>query len=226
MVGAEIIIPSPEKTVVAILRLFSSAEFSRIVGATIVRSVAGFSISCAAGVIVGIAAGRSAGFHTMIQPLLSIIRTTPVMSVILIALIWFTTSMVPVYVSLLVSFPIVCGNVIEGVRRVDNRLLEMAELYHVHRKKVLVKLILPSILPFFLAGASTALGITWKVVIAAEVLSRPIHAIGTGLYEAKLQLETAAVFAWTIIAIVLSAFGEALFMFLFKKASWTERRRM
>jgi len=54
------------------------------------------------------------------------------------------------------------------------------------------------------------LGLTWKVVIAGEVLAQPLHGIGTGMFQAKLYLETGEVFAWTVCAIVLSAVTEGL----------------
>lgn len=219
-VGREIIIPSPEKAFVEFLDLVGSRTFYSAVAATVFRGGIGFFISGLLGLVIGIAAGSNRFFHDLIRPVLTIIRTTPVMSIILIALIWFHTDMVPVYVSLLVAFPIVCGNVIEGIRRVDDKLLEMAHVFRVRQRRILWELLLPSVFPYFLAGASTALGITWKVVIAAEVLSQPVHALGSGLYEAKIQLETAEVFAWTGIAILLSGLSEWALNLVMRRIPW------
>jgi hypothetical protein len=54
------------------------------------------------------------------------------------------------------------------------------------------------------SGVSAAVGITWKVVIAAEVLAMPIYSVGTKMQNARINLETAEVFAWTFVSIVLS----------------------
>lgn len=211
IVGSEIILPPPEKTLLATGRLFIDPGFWKALGLTLLRGLFGFGISCVAGTIVGIAAGSWPKLHALIKPFLSAIKATPVMSVILIALIWFTTGTVPVFSSFLMAFPIVVGNVMQGIHEVDPDLKKMAKVFKVPERRVLTGLTIPSVFPFFLSGASTALGITWKVVIAAEVLAQPLNALGTGLYDAKIRLETAEVFAWTIIAIFLSAVTEALF---------------
>ncbi len=204
----DIILPPPELVAIETVRLFGSKGFGSALGLTLFRGIAGFGISCIAGLVVGISAGLSPVLHQLLRPLLSTIKATPVMSIILLALIWFTTGTVPIFSAFLMAFPIITGNIIQGIREVDRKLLEMARVFYVHPRRTLVHVTIPSVFPFFLAGASTALAVTWKVVIAAEVLSQPINALGTGLYEAKIQLETAEVFAWTLIAILLSALTE------------------
>ena len=63
---------------------------------------------------------------------------------------------------------------------------------------------IPSVLPYFASGCSTALGLAWKSGVAAEVLCQPRLAIGARLYGAKITLEMPELFAWTIVVIVLS----------------------
>jgi NitT/TauT family transport system permease protein len=48
-----------------------------------------------------------------------------------------------------------------------------------------------------LGGLRSGLSLCWKVVVAAEVLVQPFRALGTGMQNAKAQLETAELFAWT-----------------------------
>jgi NitT/TauT family transport system permease protein len=83
-------------------------------------------------------------------------------------------------------------------------------MYRVKLRRIVFELYIPSILPYLLAGASNAMGITWKVIIAAEILSQPSFAIGTNLMIAKIELETAQVFAWTVVAIIISFIFEYL----------------
>ncbi|MCR4400246.1 MAG: ABC transporter permease, partial [Syntrophomonadaceae bacterium] len=71
-------------------------------------------------------------------------------------------------------------------------------------RRVLWELYLPSVLPFLMAGASAAMGLTWKVIIAAEILSQPRLAIGTEMQTAKTYLDTVRVFSWTIVIITVS----------------------
>lgn len=224
IVASPIIIPTPAATLVKLFGLLSTASFWGAVGATVGRGVIGFSISFAAAVVVGVAAGASSIVRSGVSPILTVLRATPVMSVILLALIWFQSDWVPVFVAFLMVFPILCGNIIEGVRNVDAGLLRMAEIYGVRRRRIVIEIYLPSAVPYLIAAMTSAVGITWKVIVAAEVLSQPIHAVGTGLQLAKYRLDTAAVFAWTAVAIALTALSEQGLEWIDRRIPWRGTR--
>lgn len=200
----ELIMPSPETTLVTMWQVIQTDGFWQSVGYTLGRGLLGFVISCAVGVLAGFAAGFSPAVMWLLQPWVTVIRTIPVMSVIILAIIWFRTDIVPIFVTFLMIFPIIYSNVLSGIKNIDNRLLEMAHIYRVRPRRIMTELYFPAILPYLMAGASNAMGITWKVIIAAEILSQPRFAIGTNLMVAKIDLETARVFAWTAVAIAIS----------------------
>jgi len=200
----ELILPSPEVTLVKMWSVVQAENFWPAVSLTIGRGLLGFFISCALGVVLGFIAGFSPPVYWLLQPWVTVIRTIPVMSVIILAIIWFQTDIVPIFVTFLMIFPIIYSNVLAGIKNVDQQLLEMAHMYRVKTRRIIGELYIPSILPYVLAGASNAMGITWKVIIAAEILSQPHFAIGTNLIIAKIDLETAQVFAWTVVTILIS----------------------
>lgn len=202
--GKPYILPSPAETVQELIQLVSSANFWPAVLATISRGLLGFFISLIMGVALGLLAGFSKPVFWLLQPWVTVIKSTPVMSVIILAIIWFHSDVVPVVVTFLMLFPIIYGNVVAGIKNTDQDLLEMAHMYKVKPWRIVGELYLPSILPYLLAGASTAMGIAWKVIIAAEILSQPSLAIGSRLMIAKINFATAQVFAWTIVAIIIS----------------------
>jgi NitT/TauT family transport system permease protein len=116
------------------------------------------------------------------------------------------------------AFPIMATSAAEGARAADGRLLEMARLFRVPRRELFLKLRLPSATPHLLAGAKSALGLTWKVVVAGEILSQPRRAIGTGMQDSRLMLESASVFAWAFAAIILCGLTEWAFSFAARRA--------
>jgi NitT/TauT family transport system permease protein len=61
------------------------------------------------------------------------------------------------------------------------------------------------------------LGLGWKVSVASEILSTPRYSIGLHLLNAKSTLETAELFAWTIVVILLSFIFELMFKYYIKK---------
>ncbi|WZL73457.1 ABC transporter permease subunit [Clostridiaceae bacterium 35-E11] len=202
--SSEMIMPSPEVTLKHLFLIFQSKNFLQTVASTLIRGVIGFVISGTLGLIVGISAGMNKFGEKLVEPFLVTIKATPVMSIILITLIWFQSNHVPIFVSFLVAFPIICGNVLEGIKSVDVSIVQMAKIYHIPKWRILLEIYFPSIVSYLVAGFSTAMGIGWRAVIAAEVLSQPQYAIGTSLQTAKIYLETPNVFAWTLLAIFFS----------------------
>lgn len=223
LVGAEIIVPSPENTIIALFGLVKTKSFYTIIASSLYRGLIGFAISFILGVIFGFLSGINKKFFHIFEPFLVIIRSTPVITIILIAMIWFKSGNVPIFASFLMSFPIICTNVIEGIRTVDVKLLQMAKIYNVKRSRIITGIYIPSLVPFIISAISTAFGIGWKVVIASEVLSQPRYAIGTSLQNSKIYLNIDEVFAWTLVAIILGYIFERIIRLIENKTiKWKE----
>ncbi|MFC2151926.1 ABC transporter permease [Bacteroidota bacterium] len=211
--SSDLILPSPESTLISTLELFISKNFIRIIGATILRGIIGFLISFILGLSLGIIAGINTSFEAFLKPVLVTIRSTPVISLILLALIWFKVDLVAIFIAFLTMFPFICTNVIDGIKNVDHDLIEMSRIYKVDHIKIVKEVYLPAITPFIFSGASSAMGFGWRAIIIGEVLSQPKFGIGTLMQTAQTYLIVNEVIAWTIIAIVISS----LFEFLIRK---------
>lgn len=212
--GNPLLLPGPAAVFLTLGRSFREPLFWHSLGGTFLRGLSAFTLAALGGVAVGSLVGRFRWAALLFAPWMAAVKSTPVLSVILLAIIWFKTPQVPIFVALLVCFPLVAGNTREGVSQVDPSLKEMARLFRVNPISRFWRLSLPSALPYILAGFSTALGITWKAVVAAEVLAMPRNGIGTAMNIARSQLETTEVFAWTAAAVLLGAGTEGLFILL------------
>jgi len=130
---------------------------------------------------------------------------------------------VPVFSAVVMAFPLVAADVSSGVRSTDPRLLEMAMSFRVTQRDTLMHVVLPSALPSVVSAAKNAIGVSWKVVVAGEVLSQPAHALGTGMQNARIMLETAEVFAWAAVGIFLCAVSDAAFNAVARRFSWSTK---
>ncbi len=211
------ILPQPEDTFLTVIKLFGDKEFIMIAGTTIVRGITGFILSGILGLAAGILAGISPGFNAFITPVMVAVRSVPVISIILLALIWFNPGIVPVFVAFLTMFPFICTNVSDGIRSVDPDLTEMARLYRISPGRIIREVYIPAIMPFIISGASSAMGIGWRAIIIGEVLSQPKYGIGTKMQTAQTFLNVDAVIAWTLIAVLISYGFE-------KIIRWSERK--
>jgi NitT/TauT family transport system permease protein len=170
----------------------------------------GFGLAILSGSILAVLTSRSAFMKHLFQPFLGVIRATPVASLIILALVWMATSRIPVFVVFLMVMPIIWTNLFAGLEVIDPQLLEMGKIFKFGRWKKIRYIYLPSLMPYIESGLVTGLGAAWKTAIGAEVIARPAGGMGRKVHDARIQLETADLFAWTIAVILLSVILEKL----------------
>ena len=211
-VDHEIIVPSPLSVAVSLWHIIFSGNFWISSASSLARIILGVGISIIIGCFAAYVIWRSKILNTLLSPVLSIIKATPVASFIIIAWLWFDTSVLPIFISSLIVIPIITANVSQGLLAVDNELAEVSKLYKLSPIKRLFKLYIPSIAPYFLAACKASLGMACKASVAAELIVLSKNSIGKEIYDSKLMLETADVFAWTVVIILLSIIVEKFLM--------------
>ena len=212
IVGREVLIPSPPAVAVRLFELLQTSDFYISVLLSVLRITAGFGAAVVLGIITGILCAKSSAADTLLSPFFSVIKATPVASFIILALVWINKELIPVFISALMVLPVIHGNVKQGILQTDVQMLEMARIFGFGRKKTLKVVYLPSVLPYLYAGMKTCLGLAWKAGVASEVLCFAAYSIGNRLYQSKVYLETADMFAWTVTVIIISVIIEKLLM--------------
>ena len=208
IVNKPLYMPSPIETFSSLGELALTQGFWLSVAYTFYRVVLGLVISFVLGVLLAFFASKVGVLESLLRPLMATVKSTPVMSVIMLALVWFSSSFVPVFSCILLCLPIVYTNTLSGIRSVDKNLLEMAAVFKVKHRRVIQEIVIPSVLPHIYAAIAVCLGFSWKSVVAAEVLSSPKYSMGFHMYATKLYLDTPALFAWTLTIIVISLIVE------------------
>lgn len=217
-VDSELLLPAPLSVLRRAAVLLQTALFWRSAGATLLNVCAGFICGMVSGLLLAILMRLSNTARQILAPLLQLIRSTPVASFIILALVWLSSSRLPVFISSLMVLPVAIANADAGIGSVDKQLLEMAQVYHLHRSTVLRHIYWPALKPYLQAAGSAAIGLAWKSGVTAEVIASPRFAIGSQLNAAKVYLETADVFVWTITVVCLSLLLEKLLQRLMKGA--------
>lgn len=202
--GQELLLPSPAQVARKLLSLAGTAEFWLTVGRSVLRVLAGIVIAVLLGLALALLTHRSPLLRALFSPVMTLVKTTPVASFIILALIWLGRGAVPLFIAALMVLPVVWSNVSAGLAGIDPGLLELAQVYGLPRTRVLRRITWPSVLPHLRAALRSALGLGWKAGIAAEVLTVPPLSIGKRIYDAKLYLETTELFAWTAAVVLVS----------------------
>jgi ABC-type nitrate/sulfonate/bicarbonate transport system, permease component len=211
-VKMELLVVSPTTVLRRLWELSATAEFWKVSLCSLGRITAGFVLGSLTGAALAMLCHQFTFAREFFSPAITLIKSTPVASFIILALVWLTGRRVPVFISFLMVLPVVYGNVSQGIREVDPKLLEMAKVYGMNRRKRVTRIYIPSVLPYMMAACRTALGLSWKAGVAAEVIGVTKNSIGRQLYYSKIYLETADLFAWTAVVILLSLLLEKLFV--------------
>ncbi|MCL3859656.1 ABC transporter permease [Actinotalea sp. K2] len=200
----QILLVPPGEVVVRLVELGGTADFWATVWHSFARIVSGFGAATIVGVLLAALAATSRVVDALVTPLATAIRTTPVVSFIILVLMWSGSGRLAFLISFMMVAPIIYTNVLEGIHRRDRALLEVAEVFGIPLVRRIPAIDVPAVLPYLVAGCRVGVGLAWKSGIAAEVIGLPQGSIGERLYQAKIFLSTADVFAWTLVVIALS----------------------
>ncbi len=211
-----VILPSPAEVARSLASLTLDGRLWEHARQSIMRGLTGFGLSVAAGVPLGLLIGVSPLLSNVFRPLVVTLQVVPLISWLLLAMIWLGFSQVPAFVVFVTTLPLITINTVQGVKNIDPQLMQMAVVFRISRSRVFREIYLPQVLPYLLAGISTALGTTWKAVAMAEFLSVS-QGIGARMALARINLETADLFAWTFILIGLGLITDRLLTYLVSK---------
>ena len=217
VVNNSILLSGPIDTVKALIELGSASAFYISVGITVGKILLGFLAGMIPGSCLALLSYRSKTVKEFLSPFVSVIKSIPIVSFIIIALIWTGSSNVTIIVAAVISFPIFYKNVLEGLLVTDPKMLDLAKVFRMKTSKKIRYIYLPSLSSHIKSAVSLAIGMAFRGGITAEVVGQPIRSIGNGLYRAKINLATSEMLAWTLVAVLAAFIIEKLVSFVLKK---------
>ena len=170
------------------------------------------------GVILGTLAHFKQKFKDLLSPFIAFIRAIPVVSFIILALYILNGNILSTFITFIICFPVFYSNTVAGLAAADEALLEMASFFKLGLIKRLYSIYLPVLLGHLLSACEIAVGLAWKSGAAAEYIAIPAASIGRRLYDAKVNLKSADMLAWTLTIVLLSALFSWAIRFILRKA--------
>ena len=198
------LIPSFPDLIRALLRLVYSPGFLVSIGTTCLRACVGLLLSLAAASITAFLLNRSEGIRLLFMPWLSLLRSVPVISFILLALIFLNPEMIPLLIAFLTMYPLLTENLLKGLMNRRDSWKILARQFHLNAWNRLFQINYPQLKPYLFSGLASAVGFGWRAIIMGEVLSQCVDGIGKRMKEAQVFIDVPELIAWTLVAIVLS----------------------
>lgn len=198
------LIPSFPDLIRALFRLVYSPGFLVSIGTTCLRACVGLLLSLAAASITAFLLNRSEGIRLLFIPWLSLLRSVPVISFILLALIFLNPEMIPLLIAFLTMYPLLTENLLKGLMNRRDSWKMLARQFHLNAWNRLFQINYPQLKPYLFSGLASAVGFGWRAIIMGEVLSQCVDGIGKRMKEAQVFIDVPELIAWTLVAIVLS----------------------
>jgi NitT/TauT family transport system permease protein len=196
-----LILPSPKETFSTLFEMLKDENMINEILITTKRAVIGFSISLVFGTLLGLLSGLFVTASMMSRPIVTILMGMPPIAWIVLAMIWFGMGdMTVIFTVIVASFPIIFIGALQGTRTLEGDLKEMADSFHLPFRMKLFDLYFPHIFSYIFPAWIGALGMAWKIVVMAELLSAN-DGIGSALAIARSQLDTPTALALVVIMI-------------------------
>ena len=204
------VFPKFSDTLKTFFALFVTPLFWTVIFSSLCRILLGFFIGVLLGIVLAVITNHFELFRALISPAMTVIKSTPVASFILLLWCLIGKNSVPTVIAVLMVMPIVWQNLMEGYESINHEFKELCDVFGVSALKRFKILTLPTLRRYLAPAIITSSSLAWKSGIAAEIIVYAKNSIGKEITDAKNFFESEAMFAWTIAVILLSILIESI----------------
>ena len=167
-----VIVPSPAQVAAGTLQLAREGTLWNHIGASFFRVGVGFLLAMAVGIPLGLWMGWKALAYVALNPVVQVLRPISPIAWIPIAILWFGVGDVaPIFLIFLSAvFPLVVQTA-AGVQTIEPQYLRAARNFGITRSRLFLHVVIPAVMPQIIIGMRVSLGISWLVVVAAEMVT-------------------------------------------------------
>ena len=205
------VLPSPWVVGTTLARLFLDPAFLGHTLASAARVVLSVVLATAIGLALALLAERVPALADAVhRRLLPVLNSFPSVGWAILAVIWFQVSTLSVvFVQVMILIPFCLINMAQGLRELARELLEMARSFGRGRVRLLVRVVIPLLMPYTLAAVRIAYGIGWKIALVSELFGAD-SGLGYLMLRAQTVSDAAMVFATCFAIVLIFSLGERL----------------
>jgi NitT/TauT family transport system permease protein len=193
-----VLLPSPAIVAGVFWLELASGQLTYHLGVTLFRLAISFTVAMLLGCAIGIALGRNKKLDAFFDNWLVIFLNIPALVTIILCYVWFGLTESAAILAVVVNkLPNAVVTIREGVRALDQDLLDMARCYRFSRRKTLVHVILPQLHPYLMSATRSGLALIWKIILVVELLGRN-NGVGFQLHLFFQLFDVASILAYTV----------------------------
>lgn len=210
LVPAKIFLASPIEVLVTLWGFLGNSEFYSALGFTFGRIAIGFFCAMMLGVGLSVAAYKLSFVEVLLRPFMGFVKAAPVAAFTLITLLLFGVKNQSAIISFLMVLPVFYSNTLASLKSVEPERFEAAAVFGMLNRDRFRFIYLPYVAPFFSSSCELGWGIAWKAGVSAEIVAIAAGTVGGMIYNSKVNIEVAEVFAYTLAIIIISLILERL----------------
>ena len=214
IVGNEYILPSPLASFQSAFTTIGTGVFLKAFLSTLLRTFIAFMIALIFSLVLAVVGYVVPVVSEILRPIVTVVRSLPVMAILLMIIIWTNPLKAPVFVAFLAVFPILYSDVSSALEEIPEGIISMSKIYGVPLGRKITWFYLPFIYPYIVRSSASSLSFSLKVIVSAEILSKTYNSIGGLMQEARAYLEMKSLFALAIIVVISGFIIESLVLTL------------
>ena len=200
------IFPSPYNTFILMFKLFGEKSTYGYLGFSLIRLLIGFGVSLVLAFLLGMLVNNSEPLYQFFTPIMTFLKAAPTATFVFLFVVLFTGQNAPVFVVIVMTFPILYEAVVGGLKSTDPNILEASKIDGASRLKTMIRVQIPLGMPYISVGLISTFALAFKVEIMAEIITGITKGgIGTMMNLSQIWNPTdmTPMFAYSLIAIVL-----------------------
>lgn len=212
-----ITLPSPATILNTFITLIKKGTLQKNLLISSQRVLTGYVISAISAIILGILIGLSSHFKRMTDLIIQILKPIPPISWIPLVILWFGIGEESkVFLIFIGGFFTILVNVVDGIRRIDVKLVELSNAMVIPRLKYIFQVVIPYAAPNIFTGLRVGLGQSWMCVVAAELVASSTG-LGYMIMYARQFGQTDVVIVGMLMIGIIGKIMDSVLMFVEKK---------
>ena len=200
-----LIFPGPVETFKDLFRLLTLKSTYISIFTTLYKMILGYFISILLALIFGVLSGVNKYIEKILNPTIIALKAVPTASLIYLFIVLSSFEHAPIFVVILVAFPILYDSVVGGIKNIPSSINDAMMLDSKNNLKSIAKIKLPIASSYILVGIASSFGLAFKVEIMSEVISGATgYGIGSSIQLIQSsEISMVPIFSWTIIAVII-----------------------
>ena len=201
--GDALVFPGVDEIMRAFFRLITAEKTYALIWTTMKHLIAAMAVSAVIGVALGMAMGMLPFLRKLLQPMMILLRSLPMVILIVIIMVVADYAHVPVLASSIVLVPMIAEAACEGCVRIDKELIDVYRMNANFNVRVLFQVYLPLMAGYLRQAWVNAAGMGVKLAVSTEYLVQTKNSLGKAVHTSGYFNEYQDIYAYALVMILL-----------------------